>query len=360
MSNEIPDAAHRLSSLGVPDYYVWVTVDGKVAPVHSVKHDTENKVSCYIETKEGKPFAVHIANLRTTSPPHSFVHRLHVDGQYCHGGLTRQGHDLYSEGLSYDLRFSHFMGRKTSATTLQPFLFGKLESTDDDNEACPDEHRIKAVGTIGVKYVRIENIRRYAGTSTYLVPTAPAKIHEKSKKARLSHQAIFGPDKSVEEEFRSTFDWIDKPESPFLEFEFMYRSRQLLQFEGYLPETPHPSRHPSPTSPPPSVKVKSDCGSVTPRRRLDQLRRELESLEKEVEVLENTSTSRPGLASQASSRAKGSKKRLGAEKENAGGAVKKPKTVNSAPAANGRSGSSADKGIEGAAEVIYLGDSDDE
>ncbi|GAA6062247.1 hypothetical protein JCM10212_001761 [Sporobolomyces blumeae] len=119
-----------------------------------------DKVSCYIETKEGKPFAVHVADLRTTSPPHSFIHQLYVDG-------SQQDHDLYSASLSSPSRISHFTGREASTTTVQPFLFGKLDTTDDDDEACEDEQKIKELGTIKVKrQERIAQLEREIAEAT--------------------------------------------------------------------------------------------------------------------------------------------------------------------------------------------------
>jgi hypothetical protein len=73
-------------------------------------------------------------------------------------------------------------------TSLLPFLFSKLETTDEDDLACADETILKALGSIRLEYQSVHNLRLFEGTKVYS-QALPAPIHEQSKKAVLSHRA---------------------------------------------------------------------------------------------------------------------------------------------------------------------------
>jgi len=63
--------------------------------------------------------------------------------------------------------------------------------TDDEDQACSDENLIKNLGTIALKYRRAVVTQQYSG-DTYSGTAAAfgqAAIHERMKKAQLSHQA---------------------------------------------------------------------------------------------------------------------------------------------------------------------------
>ena len=74
-----------------------------------------------------------------------------------------------------------------SQTSEEPFFFSKLEVTDSDELACFDEQVIKNLGTLQIHFHRVTEV----GKATFWgVPHQEAKkIHEKSKKAQVSHQA---------------------------------------------------------------------------------------------------------------------------------------------------------------------------
>lgn len=73
-------------------------------------------------------------------------------------------------------------------TSLLPFLFSKLETTDEDDLACADEPILKALGTVRLEYQSVHNLRLSESAKVYS-QALPAPIHEQSKKAVLSHQA---------------------------------------------------------------------------------------------------------------------------------------------------------------------------
>jgi len=67
-------------------------------------------------------------------------------------------------------------------------VFGKLQTTDDENIACSDEAVIKNLGTTRVSYYRIEKVR--TASPCYEKQPESKPIHEKTKKAQLSHRAV--------------------------------------------------------------------------------------------------------------------------------------------------------------------------
>jgi len=69
----------RASNL--PNFAVWIEIDGQAAPVYSKTESEDHKtVTCYIESEEGKQFKVRFADLRTIQPKESFAVGVAVDG----------------------------------------------------------------------------------------------------------------------------------------------------------------------------------------------------------------------------------------------------------------------------------------
>ena len=106
----------------------------------------------------------------------------------------------------------------------KPFLFGKLATTDSDEAACQDEQIIKNLGTLQLRYLRVIHNGRWPSKHKFEVPQARV-IHEKAKKAQLSHQAAFGEVVATSRRVSVYTHRIDPSSSPFSQFEFRYRSR---------------------------------------------------------------------------------------------------------------------------------------
>lgn len=75
-------------------------------------------------------------------------------------------------------------------TTIRPFLFGRVQLTDKDDEACNDETVIKGLGSITMKYIRVQNVRKTT-TGHHFTPAKTQTVHERAKKAKLSHQVRY-------------------------------------------------------------------------------------------------------------------------------------------------------------------------
>jgi len=69
----------RASNL--PNFVVWIEIDGQAAPVYSKTESEDHKtVICYIESEEGKQFKVCFADLRQSSPQDPYSVQAYVDG----------------------------------------------------------------------------------------------------------------------------------------------------------------------------------------------------------------------------------------------------------------------------------------
>ncbi|GAA5875391.1 hypothetical protein JCM16303_000608 [Sporobolomyces ruberrimus] len=218
MTNTVPDSEHSLTSSAVPDFFVWIEIEGEPVEVYSKLQSERNTRLCYIEAIEGKAFAVKTADLRTSDPEASFCTHMYLDGVRCDGILFNIAKLDYTGDTEASWRYY---------TTEERFRFNKLQTTDDDAAACTDKEVLKQLGSI-------------------------QPIHEKHKKvAKLSHQAtVEGPNTTLADAPSMTFDWFndEEYEHPFQIFEFRYRSRDLLQLDGHLPESPLSSPLSSPSS----------------------------------------------------------------------------------------------------------------
>ncbi|GAA5868962.1 hypothetical protein JCM8547_003235 [Rhodosporidiobolus lusitaniae] len=297
--------------------------------VYGVGAGPNGKAVAYIEAKDSAEFEVVLRDQRALGEIEtSYSVRLFVDGQRVSGKpVDHEGNRFYLPP-AHSQRSQVFQGKRTSATSRAPMLFGKLRLIDDADLACADEKLVKNLGSIRMDYWRIKNMRRrHAGYHVYSGAPSSQAVHEQAKKASaLSHQAECVPFNSrVRENFdllltpcphkfgiaqpaRSAhsydYDLIDARETPFSTVEFRYRSRRLLQLEGLVPaSSPEPQDAPVGHSPTPDLVLADpsaprrlsssnggasgspSSGAADPssvaakKRRLAELRAEIERLE---------------------------------------------------------------------------------
>ncbi|GAA5971508.1 hypothetical protein JCM11641_000618 [Rhodosporidiobolus odoratus] len=219
---KVVDKADQLlaSFPGLEGLYGWVTVDGQPAEVYGVEEKGGTTVA-YIEAKDG--------------------------------------------------------------TTIWPFHFAKLQTTDDDENACKDEQVVKNIGTVQLRYWRVKNVRTVKTSVKAAVQAKP--VHERSKKAALSHQAGYGAPVAVEPSSRSIYDWVD---SLFSVLELRYLSRSSPSLSPETARSPSPERA-TPGSPAAGPSQPRRSSSTQAARspsatanlsRASQLKEELESLER--------------------------------------------------------------------------------
>ncbi|GAA5857068.1 hypothetical protein JCM8547_007940 [Rhodosporidiobolus lusitaniae] len=217
MTTKIRDPLFRFSA--------HVEVDGAPVPVYKIEQSGDKKTTCFIEAVEGREFKVIFTNEAFYDT--SLAALLHLDGQESDGYTIKHQH----QPATFDCK-------RVSATSVRPFVFSKLATTDDADEATNDEKVVKNLGTIQIEIYRVTVL----GEAYASVSFKQAKEHvfdERSKKATLSHQAGFGAEKiKVDTGRRSELHWIDPYTQPFRILEFKYRSRALLELDGIVEDNP--------------------------------------------------------------------------------------------------------------------------
>ncbi|GAA5896386.1 hypothetical protein JCM5296_002718 [Sporobolomyces johnsonii] len=208
----------------------WVTIDDVPVPVYQVE-ETGNKVTCFIEAVEGKEFEVGFKNLGF--PWLEVVVDVFLDGTLIDGRISES-----------KLRPVMIKGRCESSTTIRPFAFAKLATTDDADLATTDKNYIENLGTIQVTVHGIDG----ASTASSASPASEGEegvknqvVHE-SKKALLSHQANLGQVKGMPHTSSARAKFVDQAERPDQIFEFKYRSRALLELQNVVEPAPAPSQ----------------------------------------------------------------------------------------------------------------------
>ncbi|GAA5871611.1 hypothetical protein JCM8547_007097 [Rhodosporidiobolus lusitaniae] len=244
----LPDEKHRLAFPKIKDLYGYVTVDGEPLEVYGVE-EKDSKVVTYIVAKEGKHFEVGFADLRSAATDNA-VDIMSTARCTAHSLMTSKNDSLYKTGVNDERRFAKFQGRNESSTSVLPFLFAKLATTDDDDKACKTEAYIRGLGTIAVRHRRVENLRDGTTDNHGLGAPEAVAVHEITKKAVLSHQTGYGKAIIQWPSTTSSLDWVDREDSPLSVLEFRYRSRAILQFEDYIPASPTPEPSASPTPQP--------------------------------------------------------------------------------------------------------------
>ncbi|GAA5971503.1 hypothetical protein JCM11641_000617 [Rhodosporidiobolus odoratus] len=265
---QLPDAKHRLSFPGLDGVYGWVSVDGEPLEVYGAEVLLDKAIA-YIAVSSGQQFAVHRANMRKGYPAHAHVVQVYVDGSHVAGSVYKRGHSLYASPRGSEARHRCFGGLDESETVLRPFAFGNLALTDEGDEACTNEQVLKSIGTIQLRYMRIRNLEYNQPKNEKLTPTLEP-LHERAKKVALSHRTEFKAPEAKEVESWITFDWTDTPEDAFSSVEFRYRSKELLQLEGYIAdESPYfglllPSTSPATQAGPSQVRHASSLAAARP------------------------------------------------------------------------------------------------
>ncbi|GAA5871627.1 hypothetical protein JCM8547_007101 [Rhodosporidiobolus lusitaniae] len=263
----LSDSKHRLAFPKVKDLYGYVTVDGEPLEVYGVE-ENDRKAVAYIEAKEGKQFEVLVVDLRKDGQPRRTTSSMcTVDGKM--NGPTFIDFDGADDHPSRVLAFS---GLRVTETSIRPFLFNKLVTTVDEENACTDEKVVKALGSIQLLFHRVKRTR-FGPVAPHLAKTTTqAPVHESNKKAALSHQAGAGAPVLQAVGETVDLDFLGGEESPFSTVEFRYRSRAILQFEDYIPASPapeavtSPSPQPAPVPAPASPPLRPVAGPSNPRR----------------------------------------------------------------------------------------------
>lgn len=97
------------------------------------------------------------------------------------------------------------------------------------------------MGTISIRVCRVVVTGASVPKTVYTPAPGSAVLHERSKKAQLSHQTGLGAAVAAAPATTSAVDWLEKPENPMLSLELAYRSRTLLELNDIIPGAPAPN-----------------------------------------------------------------------------------------------------------------------
>ncbi|KAI0812320.1 hypothetical protein BC629DRAFT_931596 [Irpex lacteus] len=215
-----------------------VVCDDKVLTEYHEKGDEQRYKGCWIISETGKNFIV-----RMQSNPHEFdvCCNLWIDGNHLRKVVV-QGSTV-----------GEMNGARINSSTIRPFQFASIVLTDDDRALQESGSNLRDLGTICLKFYRIEDVQ---DIDLYRLPTCDI---ERAKKAG-GHRVILG-DAIAATPFRAkAFTFIDPETSPYYTFTWRYRSKNMLQAQGIVPldPVPSPQKRPGPFA-------SSDSSSKRPR-----------------------------------------------------------------------------------------------
>ncbi|KAF7322033.1 hypothetical protein MKEN_00726100 [Mycena kentingensis (nom. inval.)] len=171
--------------------------------------------SAWIASQLGREFTIH---WRNTDVFCQTVGRVWVDGIECSGEILR--------GPNHATKCA---GRRTSGSTVAPFVFSNVNLTDDDTFL--DSTSSREVGTIKLEIWTIN----MTGTKQFSLkaPIAQSKVHERTKKG-VAHQVKFGAPVEVSTRAAAVIEYLDS--APLVTFVFRYRSMDILRANDIVSE----------------------------------------------------------------------------------------------------------------------------
>ncbi|KAJ7212932.1 hypothetical protein GGX14DRAFT_445696, partial [Mycena pura] len=202
--------------LSANGFEAWITIDDHEAqPFQPETVDEPSGQTCWIASELDKGFSIHCKN---TDVSCQAVSRIGLDGIECPGEILL--------GPNREAKVS---GRRTTATAVHPFIFSRVNMTDDD--AFLDSTAHTDVGHIRVEIWTIN----VTGNKLYPEDVAPpmeSKVHERSKKG-VAHQIKFGEPVVGNSRSAATYDYLET--FPLVTFVFKYRSIDILRANGLAP-----------------------------------------------------------------------------------------------------------------------------
>ncbi|KAJ7049688.1 hypothetical protein C8F01DRAFT_1181538 [Mycena amicta] len=239
--------------LSANGFDAWIVVGDEETDVFKPELiDEPSGWTSWIASELGKEFSVH---WRNTDVFCQTVGRVWVDGIECSGEILR--------GPNMDAKLT---GRRTSGSTTAPFVFSKINFTDDDNFL--DASSSRDVGLIKLEIWTIN----MTGTKPFATPApvAESKVHERSKKG-VAHQIKFGTPVDGHLRAAAIIEYLEP--FPLVTFQFIYRSMDILRANGIAPAktAKRKGRGVSRDEPLTIISDSMIAGSKTPEERTDWL-----------------------------------------------------------------------------------------
>ncbi|KAG7451413.1 uncharacterized protein BT62DRAFT_1071981 [Guyanagaster necrorhizus] len=225
--------------LSFGEFSAWVSIDGVEAEEYGVTVDG-TRVTCWIASEANKTFSLHWKDSVVSSP---------TRGNPSIDGTT------YPPRYTDTLRRNHVFlgGVRDSDSSKRPFMFTKLNLTDDD--AYLDVVAPPSLGEIEVALYRVErrrsrNHRPPLNNISQGADLTRRVYHEHNKKG-IDHEASLGAPRHIDSINRSQHKsyYFTKPrDDPIVTFRFKYRPLDVLQAQDIAPR-PQPVRETSALKP---------------------------------------------------------------------------------------------------------------
>ncbi|KAF7315889.1 hypothetical protein MIND_00105500 [Mycena indigotica] len=260
----------------------WISIDGVAAEEYGVEVDEkERTVSCWVGSEVGKSFAINWEN-------RDFIFAL---GAYAYVDGAAGGGTMYEAGPRKLLPSQMAQEGIIDARGLNPFVFARLNLSDDDTLLAADPAGLADLGVIELRIFRVSSSRESFTmgniTGTLSLPTK--NVHERAKKAVTQQVQLGAPQQPLEP---PAFRQVDKIGPHLVKFLFKYRpmggllsgrSRvpthllytiDVLRANGIAPPlkrkaTPSPARAVSPDADPAEADIAQAAATV------DRLEKEL-------------------------------------------------------------------------------------
>ncbi|KAK0469472.1 uncharacterized protein EV420DRAFT_1494636 [Desarmillaria tabescens] len=226
--------------LSFSEFSAWVSIDGVEAEEYGVTVDGA-RVTCWIASEANKTFRLHWKDSVVSSPTR--------------GNPSIDGTTYPPRYIDSPRRNEVFLGGvRDSDSSKRPFMFTKLNLTDDD--AYLDVAAPPSLGEIEVTLYRVErrrnrNHRPPLNNISQGVDLTRRVYHEHNKKG-IDHEASLGSPRRVESISRSQrkpFSFTKPKGNPIVTFCFKYRPLDVLQAEDIAPR-PQPVQPAQDTSKP--------------------------------------------------------------------------------------------------------------
>ncbi|KAG9314946.1 hypothetical protein JVU11DRAFT_4055 [Chiua virens] len=211
----------------------WIEVDGVEIEQYGVE-EGQDHITCWIAAQANRSFSI---AFKDNAPyrDHSLCSSVTVDG------LGVGGKVLYPQLPVMSMQHSpHLVKARTSVqkeqtlshTSSRPFMFSKLELTDED------EYLYQASTHLGEIRVDVYRAQTFGRRLFRPVPVSEShsKIHERSKKA-VTHCVSFGKEVKTAPAYTCSVKYLDG-DRQLATFIFKYRDPGLLQANGIIPKPP--------------------------------------------------------------------------------------------------------------------------
>ncbi|KAF8525875.1 hypothetical protein BU17DRAFT_62434 [Hysterangium stoloniferum] len=218
---------------------VWIEVDGVPLTEYEVAAEGRLVYNFY------KKFSVRFRKIH--APMAGLRGNIFLDGISAGAGLL----------LSTDTHATTISGQTRWENYESPFVFAKLRTTDDEDEACQDERRLRDLGTVRVQmeWVQVVAQEAWRPPSNTLHDSTAQPIYERAKKAS-AHCTSLG-----DIEISRPKNWFATVRIPSIEpaeYIFKYAPLDWLNAEGITLSVPSSSAMSG------SSKRRHESSTITP------------------------------------------------------------------------------------------------